>query len=95
LADAAVATGAVAIPLKLPAPEEGTDAHPDPKSVMDALACCPEAADDDIIDFGDDEDDAAGEPPELHAAVPTARPEASTAIVRTRLFIAMLLSCCF
>ena len=39
LADAAVATGAVAMPVKLPAPDLGTEAQPGPKSeVVDAAA---------------------------------------------------------
>src|SRR5947209_435866 len=33
LAEAAVATGAVAMPVKLPAPEAGTDEQPGPKSM--------------------------------------------------------------
>ena len=36
LADAAVATGAVAMPLKLPAPDFGTDKQPEPKSMAAA-----------------------------------------------------------
>jgi len=48
LADAAVATGAVAMPVKLPAPDVGTEAQPGPKSdVVDAAA--PDAAEDDAI----------------------------------------------
>jgi hypothetical protein len=38
-ADAAVATGAVDIPVKLPGPDEGTEEQAGPKSVSDALAC--------------------------------------------------------
>src|ERR1700760_2356903 len=64
LADAAVATGAVAMPVKLPAPVLGTDAHPGPKSDM-ALADepAPDAiGDDDAAAAGDDAmgDDEAG-----------------------------------
>ena len=47
LADAAVATGAVAMPVKLPAPDLGTEAQPGPKSdVVDAPAA---EADEDAI----------------------------------------------
>jgi hypothetical protein len=94
LADAAVATGAVAIPVKLPAPDVGTEAHPGPKSdVVDAPAA--EAGEDAIgeLDAGigvladDDGADAAGvlELGELlHAAAPTARPAAATDAARMR-----------
>src|ERR1700753_820786 len=34
LAEAAVATGAVDMPVKLPAPDLGTDAQPEPKSMV-------------------------------------------------------------
>ena len=77
LADAAVATGAVAMPVKLPAPVLGTAEHAGPKSDM-ALADepAPDAtADDDAM--GDDEAGAAAgvvdEDDELQAAAPTAR----------------------
>jgi hypothetical protein len=78
LADAAVATGAVAMPVKLPAPVLGTDEHAGPKSVV--LADEPEApdaiADDDDDAMGDDELCAAvgvlDEDEEVHAAAPMA-----------------------
>src|ERR1700679_298701 len=93
LADAAVATGAVAIPVKLPAPDLGTEAQPGPKSdVVDAAA--PDAGEDAMgeLDAGigvlaADDDGAAGvlELGELlHAAAPTARPAAATDAARMR-----------
>ncbi len=90
LADAAVATGAVAIPVKLPAPDEGTEEQPEPKSIADALAA--DAEDEGIADDGiaDEEADEAGaaaellELPELHAAAPTATPAAATDTARVR-----------
>src|SRR5580693_365282 len=95
LADAAVATGAVAIPVKLPAPDMGTEAQPGPKSdVVDAAA--PVAGEDAIgeLEAGigvlaadDDGAEAAGvlELGELlHAAAPTARPAAATDAARMR-----------
>ena len=57
LADAAVATGAVDIPVKLPAPVFGTDAQPGPKSAVVAASEPPPAAGHDAIG---DEDEAAG-----------------------------------
>jgi hypothetical protein len=80
LADAAVATGAVDIPLKLPAPEVGTAEQAGPKSVSDVLAC--EAVTPAAGAWAAAED----EPPELHAAVPRARPAASAGTARTRGF---------
>src|SRR3984885_12591320 len=97
LADAAVATGAVAIPVKLPAPDLGTEAQPGPKSdVVDAAAPDAGAGADAIgeLDTGigvlaadDDGAEAAGvlELGELlHAAAPTARPAAATDAARMR-----------
>jgi hypothetical protein len=69
LAEAAVATGAVAMPVKLPAPDLGTAAQPGPKSLA-AVA----GEEDTAVgeEAGEDED-------ELHAAAPrlrlTARPD--------------------
>jgi hypothetical protein len=85
LADAAVATGAVDIPVKLPAPDEGTEEHPEPKSIIDD-ELVPEEAD------IEDEADAAGaaaaellELPELlHAAAPSAMPAVATETARVR-----------
>jgi hypothetical protein len=70
------------MPVKLPAPDAGTDEHPGPKSDM-ALAdepAPPDAMGDDDDAMGDDEVGAAigvlDEEDELHAAAPTARPAA-------------------
>jgi hypothetical protein len=82
-----VATGAADIPLKLPDPDVGTDEQPGPKSVMVALVGDAEAVATGWVDaMGADEDDDAAddELPELQAAVPTARPAATTDSARTR-----------
>src|ERR1700761_6329796 len=75
LADAAVATGAVDMPVKLPAPAAGTEAQPGPKSVVVAPELLAGAE-----DMGAEaEEDAAPaaleleEPLELHAAAPRAQ----------------------
>src|SRR5712671_1645273 len=74
LAEAAVATGAVDIPLKLPAPDAGTDAQPEPKSVAEvdpdgmADALDPPAAGAADADDGGDEDEAGVLPVLLQAA---------------------------
>jgi hypothetical protein len=85
LLDAAVATGAADMPVKLPAPDLGTAAQPGPKSDMAA-----EEADEDM----DDDGDAAGDADELedeeepHAAAPMLRLTASPDNARIRrLFI--------
>src|SRR5216684_9341738 len=87
LAEAAVATGAVAIPLKLPAPDFGTDEQAGPKS-MAAAAPEPAAAGAEEAAVGEDDDpDAADEDPlELHAAAPMARLAASPDTARMRYF---------
>jgi hypothetical protein len=88
-ADAAVATGACAIPLKLPAPDFGTVEQAGPKSVMDALAGDANAVAAGWLEaMGADEDDDAAddELPELQAAVLTARPAATMDSARTRWF---------
>src|SRR5580700_10817780 len=90
LADAAVATGAVAMPVKLPAPVLGTDEHPGPKSDM-ALAAEPlDAMGDDDDAMGDDEVGVAAgvvdDEVELHAAAPTARPAAMPDTASRRMF---------
>src|SRR5579859_899165 len=68
LADAAVATGAVAMPVKLPAPVLGTEEHPGPKSDM---ALADEPAPDAIADEDDDAmgDDAMGDDEEAAGVV--------------------------
>src|SRR6201986_1758746 len=81
LADAAVATGAVAMPVKLPAPLFGTAEQPGPKSDMVlADAPAPDAmageAGDPLADGdvkGEEEAGAAAvlDEPKLHAAAPT------------------------
>jgi hypothetical protein len=72
----------VAIPVKLPAPDEGTEAQPEPKSVAAAPAA--DAEDEGIAD----EAGAAAEllelPALLHAAAPTATPAATTDTARVR-----------
>jgi len=79
------------MPLKLPAPDLGTDAQPEPKSVteaepeLDGIAAAPDEA------MADDEDlgaaDEAAVPPELlQAAVPIASPAATADTARMRTF---------
>jgi hypothetical protein len=80
----------VAIPVKLPAPDLGTEAQPEPKSdVVDAAA--PDAAEAGEDGIGDDAADDGVEVAEvlelgelLHAAAPTARPAAATDAARMR-----------
>ncbi|HXP54469.1 MAG TPA: hypothetical protein VN847_05925 [Streptosporangiaceae bacterium] len=82
------------MPLKLPAPDLGTDAQPDPKSVVEAE---PEDGMAEAIDelegmaedeaLGADDDDAeVPELPELHAAAPSARPAVTTETATRRVF---------
>jgi hypothetical protein len=95
LAEAAVATGAVDMPLKLPAPDFGTDEQAGPKSMTAAAAPDPAAAgaaaDPDPVtadDAGPDEPEAGDEEPlELQAAVPRARLTARPDTARRRCFI--------
>jgi hypothetical protein len=79
LAEAAVATGAAAIPLKLPAPDFGTDEQAGPKSIAAA------GAEDDA--FGAAAGGAADDPLELQAASPSPRLAASADTARRRCFI--------
>src|SRR3954451_23690898 len=81
LALAAVATGAVAMPAKLPAPSEGTAAHPAPNGVVAAAGAVVGPAD--ALAELDDEL-LSEEPPELQAPSVTARPE-DTAMASPRL----------
>jgi hypothetical protein len=80
------------MPVKLPAPVLGTDAHPGPKSdVVLADDPAPEAmADDDEDGMADDEAGAAAgvvdEEDELQAAAPTARLAAIPDIAISRTF---------
>jgi hypothetical protein len=83
------------MPVKLPAPDLGTDAQPDPKSVVVApeLDGIAEAIDDELDGMADDEaladdpDEAeVPELPELHAAAPSARPAVTTETATRRVF---------
>jgi len=89
-----VATGAAAMPLKLPAPDFGTDEQAGPKSIA-AAAPDPAAAGAaaDPPDAGADPAEAADEedPLELHAAVPSARLTARPDTARRRCFMSLLL----
>jgi hypothetical protein len=92
-----VATGAVAIPLKLPAPDFGTVEQPGPKSVLVVAAEPPEEAIADEDDAIGDEDDAIGDevdpeaavldPLELQAAAVRARPAARPVAAKIWYFI--------
>jgi hypothetical protein len=76
----------VAIPLKLPAPDLGTDEQPGPKSVAAVGA--------DVLDIGAEVEAAGADveaPPELHAAAPMARLAASPDRASRRYFILFLL----
>jgi hypothetical protein len=88
LADAAVATGAVAIPVKLPAPEEGTAEQPEPKSVVDVPDEGDIEAEADIEDEADAAGAAAAELLELlellQAAAPSAMPAVATETATVR-----------
>ena len=90
LAEAAVATGAVDIPVKLPAPLFGTDAQAGPKSAVVAAPEPPPA----VADAIGDEDEAAGAADEdvleLQAAVVRARPAAIPETARRRYFTVVL-----
>jgi hypothetical protein len=81
------------MPVKLPAPDFGTDEHPGPKSIV--LAAPPEAPEGAAAD---DEDDAIGEAgaaevldgEELHAAAPVARLAAMPDTASRRRFFMVL-----
>jgi len=85
------------MPLKLPAPDFGTDEQPDPKSIAAAApdpAATGAAADpSEADDAGADPAGAADEedPLELHAAVPSARLTARPDTARRRCFMSLLL----
>jgi hypothetical protein len=77
LAEAAVATGAVAMPVKLPAPVFGTEAQPGPKSLA-AVAAEDDAMGEEAEAIGEDDDEAGAaaveDADEPHAAVARPRP---------------------
>ncbi len=82
------------MPLKLPAPDLGTDAQPEPKFMAvvelepDGMA---EAIDDDddegFAEAAEDEEAEVPELPELQAARPRVRPAADTVTARIRRFM--------
>jgi hypothetical protein len=82
LFDAAVATGAVAMPWKLPAPEDGTDEHaaPNGAAMADALGVADAAMDEDGDADADVADDELLVPLEPHAAAPSAMPTETVAM---------------
>jgi hypothetical protein len=96
LAEAAVATGAVAMPVKLPAPDAGTEAQPGPKSLA-AVAAEDDAIGEEADAIGEDDDEAGAaaveEADEPHAAV--ARPSPATMVVAAmrRYFMVISLNC--
>jgi hypothetical protein len=84
-----VATGAVAIPLKLPAPDFGTAEQAGPKFTAAAAADPPAAdagAEADAAGADESEPEADGDEDELHAAALRARPAASPDTARRRYF---------
>src|SRR5579859_715101 len=89
LADAAVATGAVAMPVKLPAPPLGTEAQPGPKSLAvvdapeDAGADAAEEAGAEVAGAAADDEDGL----ELQAAAVRARPAARPVVASKRIFM--------
>jgi hypothetical protein len=88
LLDAAVATGAVDMPVKLPAPEDGTAEQAGPNG-FDAVCAdwvgAADAADEDEDGVPDPE--LAEVPLEPHAAAPNARPADRTAMAGTLYFM--------
>jgi hypothetical protein len=99
LAEAAVATGAVDMPVKLPAPVLGTDEQAGPKSALiaapdppaaDAVGD-PMAEDPEAAGVEDDPEAAVDEPLELQAAVVSARPATMPVAARTLSFMVLLL----
>ena len=88
LFDAAVATGAVDMPVKLPDPEDGTAEQAGPNGFEAVCA--------DWVGMADAEDEDGVAAPELaevplepHAAAPNARPAVMTAIAGTLYFTVM------
>jgi len=85
LLDAAVATGAVDMPWKLPAPEDGTAAQAGPNGAeADCADCAGEAA---AWDAGAELADELGEPLEPQAAAPNATLADRAAIAAILYFI--------
>jgi hypothetical protein len=85
------------MPVKLPAPDLGTDAQPAPKSLL-VLADAPDAADEAMADedaIGDEDVGALAavlDADELHAAAPTAIAAAAPeSAIRRRFFTVILL----
>jgi hypothetical protein len=81
------------MPLKLPAPEAGTDEQAGPKSAAVPAEDAADGADDAIDDAaddaaadGDEEDAAEDDDPLEQAAAPRARPAVTADMARTRMF---------
>jgi hypothetical protein len=70
------------MPVKLPAPEAGTDAQPDPNgaAMADVLGAAEAAMDEDEDGVADVADDELLAPLEPHAAAPSAMPTETTAV---------------
>ncbi|HEX5303722.1 MAG TPA: hypothetical protein VFW50_42685 [Streptosporangiaceae bacterium] len=86
-----MATGAVAMPVKLPAPVFGTEAQPGPKSLA-AVAADDDAIGEEADAIGDEAFDEAGEAAvedaeEPHAAVARPRPATRVLAAMRRYFM--------